>query len=154
MQLLCLQLEASCFRVAMPAEVRCVFLVKFDLKFQISDVKFGVRLFDLPGKHHKFRGEFRGRFRQIFRKLRFKFRIFFSETLFSRRAVLTLLALELVYLQLELFCLQLKLFLAYSGKVDPISTLTDCKQRSSTASKEAPTSPTSGALYRRCARTV
>ena len=68
----------------MPAEARCeFFLVKFDLKFEISDVKYlvklEVRLFDLPGKHHNFRGEFRGKFRQNFRKLRFKFRVFFRK---------------------------------------------------------------------------
>ena len=39
---------------------------------------------------------------------------------------------------LELFCLQL-IFFAYSGKVRVISTLTDCKQRSSTVSQKAPT---------------
>ena len=47
----------------------------------------------LPRKHRKFRGEFRGKFRskfrRKFRKLRLKFRDFFSETSFSRRAVLT-----------------------------------------------------------------
>ena len=69
------------------------FLVKFDLEFDLKIessngknlVKFGGRTF-LPAR--KFRGEFRGEFRRKFRKLRFKFRVFFSETSFSRRAVL------------------------------------------------------------------
>ena len=69
--------------------------MKFDLKFEISDVKkylvkFGVRLFDLPGKHHqKCWGEFRGKFQHNFRKLRFKFRVSFRKLSFKRRAVLT-----------------------------------------------------------------
>ena len=37
----------------------------------------GIRLFDLPGKHQKNRGEFRGKFRQNVQKLRFKLRMFF-----------------------------------------------------------------------------
>ena len=49
-------------------------------------------LFYLPGKHGKFRGEFRGKFRskfrRIFRNFVSNFRLF-SETSFSRRAVLT-----------------------------------------------------------------
>ena len=55
------------------------FFVKFVLRFEISDVKylvkFGVRLFDLPGKHQNI--EFWGELRQNFRKLRFNFRVFF-----------------------------------------------------------------------------
>ena len=48
------------------------------------------------------------------------------------------------YLQLELLCLQLKLFycwsfLAYGRKVRLIRALRDCKQRSLTVSKQAPT---------------
>ena len=50
-------------------------------------VEFGGKTFR-PARHQKFRGEFRGKFRQNFRKLRFKFRVFFLETSFSRRAVL------------------------------------------------------------------
>ena len=72
------------------------FDLEFDLKFEISDGKNPVNFFGegfyLPGRHEKFRGEFRGKFRskfrRKFRKLRFKFRDFFSETSFNRRAVL------------------------------------------------------------------
>ena len=46
--------------------------------------------------------------------------------------------LELFCLQLELFGLQLELF-AYSGKARLIRALRDCKQRSLTVSKTAPT---------------
>ena len=42
----------------MPAEVRCEVLVKFEIPDVKCLVKFGVRLFDLPGKHPKFRGKF------------------------------------------------------------------------------------------------
>ena len=52
----------------------------WNLKFLMWNIWWnsGVRLFDLPRKHQKFRGEFRGKFRQNFRKLRFKFHIFFG----------------------------------------------------------------------------
>ena len=49
-----------------------------------------------------------------------------------------LLTIRAFYLQFELFCLQLSFF-AYGGKVYLRSTSTDCKQRSSTVSKKAPT---------------
>ena len=66
-----------------------------------------------------------------------------------------LLTIELIYLQLTIFALlltdgafsltilafylQLEFFVAYSGKVHLISALRDCKQRSLTVSKTAPT---------------
>ena len=51
--------------------------------------KLGLRLFDLPGKRQKFRGEFRDKFQQNFRRLRFKFHVFFRKLCSAGRAVLT-----------------------------------------------------------------
>ena len=51
---------------------------------------------------------------------------------------LVLLTVSAFLLTIGLLCLQLSFF-AYSGKVLLISTSTDCKQRSSTVSKTAPT---------------
>ena len=69
----------------MPAEVRCdVFLVKFDLKFEISDVnylvKFGGKTFRPARKVPKISGRISGQISgQHFRKLRFKVCVFFRK---------------------------------------------------------------------------
>ena len=57
---------------------------------------------------------------------------------FSLTVRAVFLTVQAFLLTIELLCLQLSFF-AYSGKVCIRSPSTDCKQRSSTVSKEAPT---------------
>ena len=66
--------------VAKPAEVRCEVLW-WNLICLMWNIwwNLGGGLFDLPGKHQKFRGEFLSKFWQIFRRLRFKFFVFFRK---------------------------------------------------------------------------
>ena len=80
--------------LGLPCLQKCVvtFLVKFDLKFEISDVKnlvkFGGKTFRPARKAPKCSGRILGRISANFSETSFQISHLFSETSFSRRAVL------------------------------------------------------------------